>query len=238
MKNSWKSLRLYATSPSYVFGIPALIMGLMVAFSIVLLLIFGIVLGLPLPPEGATQMRYNMGAIFAVPGFMVSLGVMAVTRNFAMALAFGSTRRDFWWGTSIGFVLTSLVTGLCAVVLLGIERVTGGYGLGAWAFNVYFLGEGDYVLTFSVLFVISLLSLFLGAFFGTTYRAFGTVVTTVSAIGLGVLTLAAIAWVVWQRDAFLAWVADWEMWAGVMIGVVLLVLSAVGSFAANRLATV
>ena len=89
MKNTWKSLRLYATSPAYVFGIPALILLMMVGVSIVIVLIMGIAVGLPLPEEAADGMRHNVGALSAVPGFMVALGIMAVTRNFGMALAFG-----------------------------------------------------------------------------------------------------------------------------------------------------
>lgn len=238
MKNTWKSLRLYATSPAYVFGIPALILLMMVGVSIVIVLIMGIAVGLPLPEEAADGMRHNVGALSAVPGFMVALGIMAVTRNFGMALAFGSTRRDFWLGTSVGFVLSSLVTASAAVVLLGVEKATKGYGLGASALDVIVLADGNYLVTFAALFVASLLSLFVGAFFGTVYRAFGTVATTVSAIGFGLLVLGGIALAVWQRASLFAWLGEWGVWAGIALGAIVTLVAAAGSFAANRLATV
>ncbi|HBX80904.1 MAG: hypothetical protein WAV45_06545 [Propionibacteriaceae bacterium] len=238
MKNSWKSLRLYATSPAYVFGIPALILAMMVGVSIIIVLIFGIAVGLPLPETTSNSMHNNVGALSAVPGFMMAVGIMAVTRNFAMALAFGSTRRDFWFGTSLGFVLSSLVTAVSAVGLLGVEKLTHGYGIGAWAFDVTVLGNGNYLVTFVSLFVMSLLSLFLGAFFGTIYRAFGAVATTMAAIGFGLLVVGGIALAVWQRVSLFAWLGDWGVWAGITLGAVLTLVAATGSFAANRLATV
>jgi hypothetical protein len=114
-----------------------------------------------------------------LPGFLVSVGVLAATRNFAMALAFGSTRRHFWLGTTAGFVVTAAVTAAAAVLMLGLERLTGHWFVGAYAFDVAVLGNGNIAQTFSVTFVLALLSLTVGALFGTVLRAFGTKATAV-----------------------------------------------------------
>ena len=100
------------------------------------------------------------------------------------------------------------------------------------------LADGNYLVTFAALFVASLLSLFVGAFFGTVYRAFGTVATTVSAIGFGLLVLGGIALAVWQRASLFAWLGEWGVWAGIALGAIVTLVAAAGSFAANRLATV
>ena len=237
MNPSLRSLRLYLTNKTYVVGVPAITLAAMVAFSILIALMMGIAVGLPLPTEVELGFRGNVGSLTAVPGFLISLGALAVNRNFSMALAFGNTRRHFWVGTAMGFVATSLVTAATAVALLALEKFTGGWFIHAHAFDVVAMGSGSYLKTFGMVLVLSLLSLFLGALFGTVYRAFGTVATTVTAITLGVVIMGLVALGVWQRVRVVAFLADWGLWAVVAILAALVVAVAAASYSANRLAT-
>ena len=86
-----RSLRLYLANRNYVLGVPVLTLGLMVVISILNAVIIGIGTGFPLSAQVQDGFRSNSGVILAIPGFLVSVGVLAATRNFAMALAFGST---------------------------------------------------------------------------------------------------------------------------------------------------
>ena len=86
-------------------------------------------------------------------------------------------------------------------------------------------------------FVLSLLSLFLGALFGTVFRAFGAVPTTVTAATLGVVVMGLVALGVWQRVRVIAFLADWGLWAVVAIVAALVVAVAAASYSSNRLAT-
>lgn len=237
MKPSMRSLRLYLANKTYVVGVPAITLAAMVAFSILIALIMGIAVGLPLPAGVEEGFRNNVGSLTAVPGFLISLGALAVNRNFAMALAFGSTRRHFWAGTAMGFVATSLVTAATGVVLLALEKLTDGWFIHAHAFDVVAMGRGSYLKTFAMILVLSLLSLFLGALFGTVYRAFGTIATTLTAVALGIVLTGVVALGVWQRVRVFAYLADRGLWAVVAIVAALVVAAAAASYSANRLAT-
>ena len=118
-----RSLRLYLANRNYVLGVPVLTLGLMVVISILNAVIIGIGTGFPLSAQVQDGFRSNSGVIWAIPGFLVSVGVLAATRNFAMALAFGSTRRHFWLGTMAGFVATATVTGAAAMLLLSLIHI-------------------------------------------------------------------------------------------------------------------
>ena len=113
----------------------------------------------------------------------------------------------------------SLAVGVGTVLLLGLgdphrplvhQR--------ARAFDVVALGSGDPVQAFATMFVLSMLSLYTGAFFGTIYRALGTVWTSVAAVGLGVLALCAGAAFLWKWDVIAPQVVGWEAWFFVASG--------------------
>jgi hypothetical protein len=237
MTYSSRSLRLYLSNKTYVVAVPVITLAAMVVISVLIALVMGIVVGLPLPAEAEEGFRNNVGSLTALPGFLISLGALAVNRNFAMALAFGSTRRDFWCGTALGFTATSVVTALAAVVLLALEKATHGWFVHAHAFDVAAMGNGNYLKTFAMTLMLALLSLFLGALFGTVFRAFGAAATTITATALGVAVMGIFALGVWQRERVLAYLADWGLWAVVAILAALVAGVAASSYSANRLAT-
>ena len=237
MNRSTRSLRLYLSNKTYVVGVPVITLGAMVLISVLIALVMGIVVGLPLPAAIEDNYRSNLMTLTSLPGFLVSLGALAVNRNFAMALAFGSTRRNFWTGTALGFCATSLVTATAALFLLVLENATDGWFVHAHAFNVVSLGSGSYPKAFGMIFVLSMLSTFLGALFGTVFRAFGAVPTTVTAITLGVAVMGLVAVGVWQRVQVMSFLAVWGLWAIVAIVAALVVAVAAASYSANRLAT-
>ena len=179
-----RSLRLYLANRSYVTLIPGGILVIMLAMSLVIGVAIGMATEFPLSAQIQEGMRENNGgAVYSIPGFLISLGVLAVNRNFAMALAFGSTL--------MGFALTSGATAASAVVLLALEKATNHWFFGVHAFDVAALGKGDYLLTFASVFVLAVLSLALGALFGTAYRAFGTKGALLTGLAAAVLVVSA-----------------------------------------------
>lgn len=238
MKYTARVLKLHFSNRQYALLVPVYTMLAMAGFSIIIALLIGINTGLPLPEDAQDGFGNNSAAMWAIPGFLVSLGVLTVNRNFAMALAFGSTRKHFWVGTAIGFTVTALIAAAAGVILLWVELATNHWFVGARAFDVVVFGSGDALLTFCALFVLAILSMFVGALFGTVYRAFGVKWTTILGIGIGVLALGASALLVWQFASILPWLMDWGMWAFVAVGAGIALVAALGSLAANRLARV
>lgn len=234
-----RSLQLYFSNRAYAVRVPLYIVGAVAAVSILIALIIGIAVGIPLPHAVQEGFRGgNQGVIWGIPGFLIAFGVAAVNRNFAMALAFGSTRRDFWLGTTAGFLLTSLITATATTVLLAVERLTNYWLIGVRIFSVQLLGDGDYAIAFALVFSLCVLSLFAGAFFGTIYRAGGPMAVIISIIAVVLALAALIATAVWQRDAVWPVLRDLGIWSAVVIAAALAVAAALGSYVANQRATI
>lgn len=229
-----RSFRLTVFSYRQVLLVPLVILTLMIAISVIIALIIGINTGLPLSADMQQGMLGNMGAVFSIPGFLISLGALTVNRQFATALAFGSTRRDFWIGSTLGFLAVALVTGVGSVLLLWLEKATDYWFIGAHAMDVFSLGNGDPWQTFITITVVSLCSLFLGAGFGTVFRAWGAKAVTASAIGLGLVLCGGVALTVWQWDAWAPTLLRLGAWTLTIGTAVLGLIGAAGSFVVNR----
>lgn len=233
-----RTLRLYLTNRTWALGIPVFILGGMVALSILISVIIGINLGFPLPADVQDGMRGNAGSVYSIPGFLIALGALAMNRNFSMALAFGASRRNFYLGTSLGFLATAATVGVGALVGLAVERLTNYWFIGARAFDVTVLGDGNIVKTFMTMFVLALLSMYVGALFGTIFRAFGTVWTSVSVIAVVLVLAALLILTVWQWRHIEPLYTRLGDWLPLILAAVAAVLAAAGSYGVNRRATV
>lgn len=238
MSHVQPSLRLYLANRREVLLTPFYILSVMVLLTVAVVAIIAILAGYPIPEETRRNIHYNGGALYAVPGFLISVGVLAMTRNFDMALAFGSTRRNFWRGTGLGFVATASAVGLYSIVFLALEKVTNHWFIGASAFDVAFLGSGNPFLTFLTMFLLSALSLFLGAFFGMVYRCFGTVWTSVTVILLALLVLAVVALVAWQWASISPLWVLLGRWLLLVVAALVALAAAGGSYLVSRVATI
>ncbi|AFV87952.1 hypothetical protein PACID_01010 [Acidipropionibacterium acidipropionici ATCC 4875] len=229
-----RSFHLTIFSAMSALLVPLVILVLMITVSVIIALIIGINTGLPLRDDVSMGMTYNMGAVFSIPGFLISYGALTVNRQFATAMAFGSTRRNFWIGSSLGFLVISLVTGVGSVLLMWLEKATGHWFIGARAMDVYTLGSGRAWQTLLTVTVLCLCSLYIGAGFGTVFRAWGAKVATAVAIGAGLVIAGAVALIVWQWDAWgptLLEMGAWTLTVGT--GIVGLIAMA-ASFIVNR----
>lgn len=239
MNHARKSLRLYLANRWWTLATPIFILLIMVALSVAVAVIVRLATGEPLTAEIQEGFRENnAGAIWSVPGFLISVGAISMNHGFSLALALGSSRRDFWLGTSLGFLTTSLAVGAGSVLFLALELLTGHWWIGAHAFDVAMLGRGNYLQTFATMTVFSLLSLYIGAFFGTVFRAWGSVWTTVSAIGAALLLLASIALVAigWERvGPVVETLGTWSIVVGMGLACAAFVT---GSVITNRRATI
>lgn len=233
-----RSFRLTVYSLSSVLLAPLSILAMMVIISVAIMLIIGIRTGLPLDPQASMGMANNMGSVLSIPGFLVTLGAMTVNRQFATAMAFGSTRKSFWLGSSLGFLVISLVTGVGSVLLLWLEKATDHWFIGARAMDVFVLGSGDPWQTFLTITATSLCSLFLGAGFGTLFRAWGPRAVIVASVALGVVLCGGLALTVWQWEAWGPALMRLGAWLITIATTVLGLVAAAGSFIAVRRSTV
>lgn len=92
------------------------------------------------------------------------------------------------------------------------------------------------MLTFASVFVLAVLSLALGALFGTAYRAFGTKGALLTGLAAAVLVVAVTLLSASNKEIVGSWLGALGVWAAVVVAAIAAAISIAGSYAANRLA--
>ncbi|NHU84213.1 hypothetical protein GWK18_01110 [Kocuria sp. JC486] len=233
-----RSFRLYMAQRTYSVYVAPMIFVAVIALTVIAGLIVGMVTGLPLPGETRTIFS-GLGMLISVLiGFFISSSALAVNRTFATFLAFGGTRRDFWTGTSLGFLVTAMITAVGATILLTVERLTDGWFIGLPVFDSHLLGDGKYLITFLAVLAYSLAALFTGAAFGTIFRAFGATAVTFSIIAAVLVIAGVTAGLVWQREFVLEAAANLGQWVPTILAATFALACLVISYIANKKATI
>lgn len=185
-----KVARIQTVNLPIQLGMPWLILGIAFAINLV---IFALV---PDPPAGEPKVT---GAILSIYVFMLIAHLQSMTQVFPFALGLSVTRRDFFTGTSLLIVAQSLVQGILLTIMLGIERLTGGWGMDLSFFGVPFLVQDNWFLQALVYTVPFLLLSFASIFAGTVYKRWGQFGVYVLMIGGLVLLGAAAVITTWQQ---------------------------------------
>lgn len=143
------------------------------------------------------------GALSALFFIVGSTYLIAMTQVMPFALSLGITRRHFYAGVSLLLAIETLLHAIVLTALLGIERFTGGWGIGMEFFSFTFMPVQNpllQVLTYWVpLLAIGLVFLAIGAVF----RRWGQLGVWTVMIGL-ILVLGAIVFTLTWQNAWLA----------------------------------
>ncbi|WP_290656053.1 hypothetical protein [Kocuria sp.] len=237
MQYARRNFALYLTNRLNSFVVAPAILVLVAILTVVIGLIIGIRTGLPLPQPVQDGFQANLAVFWALPGFLISHGALTANRGFAGALAFGSTRRNFWAGTAMGFMITSLVVAAVGLVILAVEAATG-FGLGISFLTIHALGDGNPLIVAVTLFLLSLMSLFAGMSFGGIYRAAGVIWTVISIVAVVLVALGLLAAIVAWPDFWLDLASELGRW-GIPLGLVVVTLiAAIASRAVVRYAEI
>jgi hypothetical protein len=189
----WRIVRLHMVNPWIFFGVPWIIIGAAWLISLLITLIIKAGSGGAVTNEDLDNMRYSW-AVLSPQWYLVVVGVQAIGLTFSFALGFGTTRRDFWVGTSITFVLVSITYAVAIATLVQIEIATDGWGMGMHMFDALWYGQ-NWLLDFYTSFSLQLLVLFLGATATTVYmrwRIPGMLVLLFSVIVLLLIAIASL----------------------------------------------
>lgn len=144
--------------------------------------------------------QYNGGVSWIV-FFMTVVAVQAMNLTFRFALGFSTTRRDFYLGSALYFVLLSLLYATGITVLAGIERATDGWGVSGAFFAPWGL-EGEPLATVWFLYLMALLMFFfLGAAVATVWVRWGAYGLYAFFIGLAVLVVGS-GWLITASDSW------------------------------------
>ncbi|GGR20156.1 hypothetical protein ACFOE1_09885 [Agromyces mediolanus] len=232
----WRIVRLLAVNPTIFFGVPWMILGGAWAVTMVIALIMS---GAGAPMDEAREgFRYSW-AVLSPQWYLVVVGVQAVAYTFSFALGFGSTRRDFWLGMSVIFVLVSAEMAVAIATLVQLEQLTNGWWIGAGMFDALWYGQLGWGFDFFSTFVLQLLVLFIGASATTIYmrwRVRGMMVLLFSTVALVLILIATLTFTE-------SWPAVWTWLVGLtpigltLLGLAAAAVAAVAGFLVIRRAT-
>jgi len=232
-------VRLYFVSPSTAIVVPWMILGFIFIVNLAIwAIIFSSVSSEADRADVQDGLSYS-GASFYIFVYMGIVAIQAINLAFPFSQGYSVTRRDFYLGTSLAFVLLSAGYAAGLTVLSVIEDATNGWGFGGHMFTSVYFGTGPWWVRFGLFFTIFVFFLFLGMIFATVYvrwRANGMLVLS-AAITVGLVALAAL---VTFTDSWPA-VGEWFVSTGVN-GVIVWTLvptgvSAVASYFVLRRAT-
>jgi hypothetical protein len=202
--------RLHFVNTLGVFGIPWLVMASIFIVNITIwALIFANVTN-EADRAGVQEGLQYSGASGYIIVYMAIIGIQSMAVTFPFALGWGVTRRNYYLGASLAFVILSGIYAAAMTLLSGLEELTSGWGFGERIFTAIYFGEGAWWSRFFVFFAILLFFFFAGALFATIYvrwRVLGIVLTFVVLAFLAVGVIALILYTDSGAVIDSAWVA-------------------------------
>jgi hypothetical protein len=189
----WNVVRLHLTNTWVLIQTPAIILALIFGVNYALWSILEV--SITVDAGEAVDGTQWSGAATFIFVYMTVVAAQAITVTFPFALGYSVTRREYYLGTSLLFLLVSAGYAAVMAILAAIEDATGGWGLGGHMFTaIYFGDEGGLVRLF-VFFSLFLFFFFAGAAIATIYmrwRMYGMIAFW-AALAVVLIALVALA---------------------------------------------
>lgn len=115
---------------------------------------------------------YN-GGVTWVMFYLVVVAVQAMNQTFSFTVGLGSTRRDYYAGTSLIFCVLAATFGVGIALMAGLERLTDGWGVNGRFFAPAFLQTLPLWQIAAIFTLALLLLMFIGAAGGATFVRWG-----------------------------------------------------------------
>jgi hypothetical protein len=184
----WNVARLHFANPWTTLYWPWLIMAMIYTANFAIVWI----LTRTLPPEGLSDAQegfsVNGGAFFFFI-YMLIVACQAIAITFPFALGYGTTRRDFYLGSSLTWVMLSIVYSLAMGLMSLIEEMTDGMGIGLRLFSGVIYGDAGWLQRTLLFFVLFLFFFFVGSAVAAVWVRWKTMGISTFFIALGVLVI-------------------------------------------------
>lgn len=192
--------RLHLTNRFPMMVLPLLILGFIFLVNLVIWWLIFSAVGTDDAADASQGMQFS-GASTFIFVYMMVVAVQAVNLTFPFALGYSVTRRDFYLGSSVMFVLLSAYYAAIMTIMATIERATDGWGFGGAMFDVVYFNADNPLQQFVLFLLVFLFFFFVGAATASVYvrwRANGMYVffasLTVLLVGLVALTTFTESW--------------------------------------------
>lgn len=162
-------VRLHFANPGTTVLVPGAIMAFIFLIN---LAIWWIIFSAVTNPEDRADvsdgLQYSGAALFIFV-YMLVVAVQAMNLTFPFALGYSVTRRDYYLGTALTFVILSALWSVVLGILGLIEEATNGWGFGGRMFTAMYFGNGGAIERLYVFFAAFLFFFFVGAATGSTF---------------------------------------------------------------------
>jgi hypothetical protein len=192
LQRIWRVVKLHFANPWTTITFPWIILGVIfIANVAVWSIIYWSTLGDSNRSDVADRMQYS-GASFWIFVYMLVVAIQAINITFPFALGYGVTRRDYYLGTALNFVILAAIYGAGLTVLGLMERLTNGWGFGGRMFTAPYFGD-NWLQNFYIFFVGMLFFFFVGSLFGAVFVRWKSTGITFLLFGLGALGVGILA---------------------------------------------
>ena len=187
----WNVVRLHLVNRSVYLGIPWMIIG----FAWIVSMIIGLLIGYAAGADSAKALQGTSfsWAVISPQWYLIVVAVQTINLTFPFALGFSVTRKDFYLGTSLLFVMISVFNAIGFSTLAVIEKATHGWGLGVHMFTALWFGDQTWVQNLLVFFVMQLGIFFIGASIATVFMRWRITGMLVFWIALALLILGLVS---------------------------------------------
>jgi hypothetical protein len=187
----WNVVRVHYANRFTMFALPWIVFGFIFVVNLVIWIsIFAST------HEQLTGTQWS-GATFYIYVYFAVAAVQAMNLTFRFALGLSVTRRDYYLGTVLAFLIQGAILTLLCTILSYIEDWTNGYGMGAHMFSNMYFGTGSLGVRLFSCFGAFLFCFALGALSGSVFvrwranglYALGAIVAVLAVAFIAITTL-------------------------------------------------
>jgi hypothetical protein len=159
----WNIVRLHYTNRFNMVALPWLI--LLFVFVVNLVIWWSIFVSTHEPLDGT---QWSGGTAYILIYISIA-SVQAMNLTFRFALGLGATRRDYFLGTAIAFLLLGAAFTVVFTLMSYVEQWTDGYGMNAHLFSSVYFGQGPLWQRLFSVFGACIFCFFCGALAGAVF---------------------------------------------------------------------
>ncbi|GAA3598583.1 hypothetical protein GCM10022198_23540 [Klugiella xanthotipulae] len=234
-------VRLQLVNPWTIVIWPWIIMGIIFIANLVIWWILSLSLGpevIASEASGGGGVEINGGSLYIFI-YMMVVAIMAMNLTFSFALGFGATRRDFYLGSALTFVLLSAMYAVALAILAAAEKATDGWGLNGHIFRAVYFGDGGFLANLWIFFVLFLFFFFVGAVIATVFVRWKATGVTILAcvVALLLVGVAALIGLTNNWGTFAGFFVHWGFLGSYTWSLVITAIAALAGFFILRRAT-
>lgn len=186
-------VRLHFANPGTVLVWPLMIVAMIFLVNLAIWWIVGTSITDPADRADAIDGFQWSGASFFIFIYMMVVAVQAMNQTFAYALGLSVTRRDYYLGSAVAFILLAVILTLILATVGAAEGGTGGWGLGGRMFTAVYFGDGSWLQRAFIMLALFLFFFFVGAATAGIFVRFRSRGLTIFFMALGVALVGGAA---------------------------------------------